>query len=98
MLMLITIGFFVYPVINLIVIAALDVASKKAIGTAAGFIGLFGYIGRTVQAKGFGWAVDHFGDKYGDATAWNIVLYSILVCAALAGALLALTWKTRPRA
>jgi OPA family glycerol-3-phosphate transporter-like MFS transporter len=98
MLMLITIGFFVYPVINLIVIAALDVASKKAIGTAAGFIGLFGYVGRTVQAKGFGWAVDHFGKLYGEATAWNIVLYSILVCAALAGALLALTWKTRPRA
>ena len=51
-LMLVTIGFFIYPVINLIVIAALDIASKKAIGTAAGFIGLFGYIGRMVQAKG----------------------------------------------
>lgn len=98
MLMLITIGFFVYPVINLIVIAALDVASKKAIGTAAGFIGLFGYIGRTVQAKGFGWAVDYFGDKYGIVAAWNIVLYAILACAAIAAALLALTWKTRPRA
>lgn len=98
MLMLITIGFFVYPVINLIVIAALDVASKKAIGTAAGFIGLFGYIGRTVQAKGFGWTVDYFGDAYDMATAWNIVLYSILACAAIAAALLALTWKTRPRA
>jgi OPA family glycerol-3-phosphate transporter-like MFS transporter len=98
MLMLIAIGLFVYPAINLIVIAALDVTSKKAIGTAAGFIGLFGYIGRTVQAKGFGWAVDHFGAQYGAAVAWNIVLYSILACAAIAAGLLALTWKTRPRA
>lgn len=98
MLMLVTIGFFVYPVINLIVIAALDVASKKAIGTAAGFIGLFGYVGRTVQAKGFGSMVDHFTVTHGAAAAWNIVLYSILACAAIAAFLLALTWKTRPRA
>ena len=54
MIMLGLIGFFIYPMINLIVIATLDVASKKAIGTAARFIGLFGYIGRTIQAKGIG--------------------------------------------
>ena len=44
--MLCVIGCFVYPVINLITIAALDLVSKKAIGTAAGFIGLFGYLGK----------------------------------------------------
>ena len=98
MVMLTVIGFFIYPVINLIVIAALDVASKKAIGTAAGFIGLFGYIGRTVQAKGFGWAVDHFTALYGQDAAWNIVLYSILICAAIAALLLSLLWKLRPKA
>ena len=97
MTMLVTIGFFIYPVINLIVIAALDVASKKAIGTAAGFIGLFGYVGRTVQAKGFGWVVDHFGATQGLTAAWNIVLYAILTCAAIAAFLLALTWKARSR-
>ena len=62
--------------INLIVIAALDVVSKKAIGTAAGFIGLFGYIGRTVQAKGFGWTVEHYGNLYGEKAAWDIVFLS----------------------
>jgi OPA family glycerol-3-phosphate transporter-like MFS transporter len=98
MVMLTVIGFFIYPVINLIVIAALDVASKKAIGTAAGFIGLFGYIGRTVQAKGFGWAVDHYTALYGKDTAWDIVLYSILACAAIAALLLSLLWKLRPKA
>jgi OPA family glycerol-3-phosphate transporter-like MFS transporter len=96
--MLMTIGFFIYPVINLIVIAALDIASKKAIGTAAGFIGLFGYIGRTVQAEAFGRTVDHYSATMGQTAAWNIVLYSILICGIIAGLLLALMWKTRPRA
>ncbi|MDH3718868.1 MAG: MFS transporter, partial [Planctomycetota bacterium] len=98
MTMLALIGLFVYPVINLIVIAALDVVSKKAIGTAAGFIGLFGYIGRTVQAKGFGWTAEHYSAWYGPEAAWNIVLSAILVSAAIAGVLLALTWNARPKA
>ncbi len=92
------IGFFVYPVINLIVIAALDVVSKKAIGTAAGFIGLFGYLGRTAQAKGFGWTVDYFGVQYGPEAAWDVVFYLILGSAFMAGLLLAMTWNARPRA
>jgi OPA family glycerol-3-phosphate transporter-like MFS transporter len=96
--MLMTVGFFIYPVINLIVIAALDIASKKAIGTAAGFIGLFGYIGRTVQAKGFGWTVDEYSKTHGTGTAWMIVLYTIILCAVIAMLLLALMWKTKPRA
>ncbi|MCA9262066.1 MAG: MFS transporter [Planctomycetales bacterium] len=98
MAMLGVIGLFVYPVINLIVIAALDIVSKKAIGAAAGFIGLFGYLGRTVQAKGFGWAVHHFEPLYGQQFAWSLVLYSILASAAIAGLLLACTWNVRPRA
>ena len=97
-LMLMAIGFFIYPVINLITIAALDIASKKAIGTAAGFIGLFGYIGRMVQAEAFGRTVDHYSATSGNAAAWNIVLYAILACASLAAVLLALMWKTKPRA
>lgn len=91
------IGFFIYPVINLIVISALDVASKKAIGTAAGFIGLFGYIGRTVQAKGVGWAAEHFEQLYGPQTAWNVVFYSIIFAGVAATLLLATMWRVRPR-
>ena len=97
-LMLMTIGCFIYPVINLITIAALDIVSKKAIGTAAGFIGLFGYIGRMVQVKGFGRTVDELTATHGSAEAWIAVLYMILVCAVIATVLLALMWKTRPRA
>ena len=98
MMMLVMIGCFIYPVINFIVIIALDLSSKKAIGTAAGFIGLFGYIGRTVQAKGSGMMITHYKEVYGLDTAWKIVLYSILGCSFMAMALLAFTWKMKPRA
>lgn len=95
MVMLGLIGFFIYPVINLIVIAALDVVSKKAIGTAAGFIGLFGYIGRTVQAKGIGSIAEHYGAAYGQDAAWNVVFASIIVSGVLATIPLLLMWRVR---
>ena len=98
MAMLAVIGCFIYPVINLITIAALDLTSKKAIGAAAGFIGLFGYIGRTVQAKGFGWMVDHFREIYSLQTAWLIVMYSIVACALVATVILATMWRLKPKA
>ncbi len=98
MCMLAVIGCFIYPVINLITIAALDLTSKKAIGCAAGFIGLFGYIGRTVQAKGFGAMVHHYKDVYSLETAWLIVMYSILGCAVITIALLAVMWRLKPKA
>jgi len=98
MTLLCVIGFFVYPVINLIVIQALDLTSKKAIGTAAGFIGLFGYVGRTVQAEGFGRLLHHLKAIHGNETAWEVVIGCILGCTLMATVLLAFTWKLKPRA
>jgi OPA family glycerol-3-phosphate transporter-like MFS transporter len=98
MAMLAIIGLFIYPVINLIVIISLDLTGKKAIGTAAGFIGLFGYLGRMVQAKGFGWSLDHFSETLGKGAAWNIVICAILACTLISLLLLACTWKLKPRA
>jgi MFS transporter, OPA family, glycerol-3-phosphate transporter len=97
MTMLAIIGFLIYPVINFIVIMALDLTGKKAIGTAAGFIGLFGYIGRTVQAQGFGLMLDHLGPKYGKGAAWQAVIWVILACATTAIVLLLFTWRISPR-
>jgi len=97
MTMLATIGFFIYPVINLIVIAALDVVSKKAIGTAAGFIGLFGYLGTAAENVGFGWMVDYYTPLYGQVTAWSFILYTVCVSALFAGILLWITGRTRPK-
>jgi OPA family glycerol-3-phosphate transporter-like MFS transporter len=98
MLMLFSIGFLIYPIINLIVIMALDITGKKAIGTAAGFIGLFGYIAKAAQAISFGWIADHFTKVYGKCAAWNIVLWSIVACAVIGIVLLAFTWKLKPKA
>ncbi len=98
MTMLAMVGFFVYPPVMLVALSGLDLTSKKAVGTAAGFIGMFGYVGRTVQAKGFGWIVDHYGNLYGPETGWTIVLCAIIACTLLAMVMLAFTWKIRPKA
>ena len=98
MAMLIIIGFFIYPPVMLLGVSGIDLTSKKAVGTAAGFIGLFGYIGRSVQAKGFGWMVDHYGGLYGLETGWNIVIFSILAATVMGIILLAFTWNIKPRA
>jgi len=98
MTMLTMIGFLIYPVINLIVIMALDLTSKKAIGTAAGFIGLAGYLGKAAQAKGSGWILYYLKPLYGQETAWMVVMVAILLCTAIGVTLLAFTWRLKPRA
>jgi OPA family glycerol-3-phosphate transporter-like MFS transporter len=92
------IGFFIYPPVMLLGVYGLDLTSKKAVGTAAGFIGLFGYVGRTVQAKGFGWIVDHYGAIYGSEVGWNLVIAAIPSCTLLAIVLLGFTWNIKPKA
>lgn len=60
--MLIAVGFFIYGPVMLIGLFALDLAPKKAAGTAAGFTGLFGYVGGAVSANvAIGYAVDVAG-------------------------------------
>ncbi len=83
------IGFFIYPPVMLLGVAALDFSSKKAIGTAAGFVGLFGYIGRTLQGKGLGWLAQHY--------SWDAAFYAILISTGLGILLLAWTWNLKPR-
>jgi len=84
------IGFFVYPPVMLLGVTGLDFTSKKAVGTGAGFIGLFGYLGRTVQGKGLGWIAERWG--------WDAALWSILGATLLAIVLLGWTWRLRPQA
>lgn len=45
MIALLSIGFLIYGPVMLIGLQALELAPKKAAGTAAGFTGLFGYLG-----------------------------------------------------
>ncbi|MDR3793348.1 MAG: MFS transporter [Terracidiphilus sp.] len=83
------IGFFVYPTVLLLVVSALDYTSKKAVGTAAGFIGLFGYLGRVAEGKGIGVLVERFG--------WNTALAAVMACVFAGILLLSLTWSLSPR-
>lgn len=57
-----TVGFLIYGPVMLIGLHALELAPKKAAGTAAGFTGLFGYLGGTVAASAIvGWAAEYYG-------------------------------------
>lgn len=59
---MIIIGFLIYGPVMLIGLHALELAPKKAAGTAAGFTGLFGYLGGSVAASVLvGVTVDFFG-------------------------------------
>ena len=84
------IGFFIYPPVMLLPVMGLDFTSKKAVGTAAGFIGLFGYLGRTVQGKGIGTLAERYG--------WDAAFYGILASTLLGILLLSWTWNLKPRA
>lgn len=83
------IGFCVYVPVMFSGVISLDLTSKKAVGTAAGFVGFFGYVGRVIQGKGLGWVSEHYG--------WNAALWSIVICTIIGMLLLALLWNVRPR-
>lgn len=89
MSLLAVIGFFVYPPVMLLAVSGLDLTSKKAVGTAAGFIGLWGYMGRTVQGKVLGTVADSHG--------WDASLNLISISALMAIFLLLFTIKLKPR-
>jgi OPA family glycerol-3-phosphate transporter-like MFS transporter len=73
---LIAIGFLIYGPIMMIGLHALDLAPKKAAGTAAGFTGFFGYVfGSAVSGTGVGWIADNFG--------WHGVFIAMVACCVL---------------
>jgi OPA family glycerol-3-phosphate transporter-like MFS transporter len=86
---LIAIGFFIYGPVALIGVQAINLVPKNAAGTAAGFVGLFGYlvgdallskilIGAVASNKNLGW----------NATFWIFIIASILAILFSAS-----TWK-----
>ena len=80
MICMIVIGFLVYGPVMLIGLHALELAHKKAAGTAAGFTGLFGYLGGSVAASAIiGWTAEHLG--------WNAV-FTLLVGSSAAAVVL----------
>ncbi len=85
------VGFFIYPPVMLLGVAALDLTSKKAVGGAAGFVGLWGYLGTGAQAVVLGRLSEIPGH------GWDSVVLAIIACTILGIVLLSFTLKVRPR-
>ncbi len=84
------IGFFVYVPVMFSGVVALDLTSKKAQATAAGFVGFFGYVGgRMIQGIGIGWLSERYG--------WDAALWALMGCILLGIILLLFLWNVRPR-
>jgi len=84
------VGFLVYVPVMFLGVMSLDLTTKKAVGTAAGFVGCFGNLGgRVIQGKGLGWIAQYYG--------WDPALWAVLGCTFIALVLLAFTWNVRPR-
>jgi len=88
--MLIAIGFLIYGPVMLIGVHALDLVPKKAAGTAAGFTGLFGYVGGAVSANV---VIGALVDSYG----WDAGFLLIAGSCVVAIILIAMTWKAEQR-
>ncbi len=81
-------GFAVYGPIALIGIQALSFVPKNAAGTAAGFVGLLGYLlGDAVLSKIV------VGQVAGSGLGWNAAFWMFAAACAIATAICAVTWK-----
>lgn len=81
------IGALIYGPVMLIGVSALDLVPKKAAGTAAGFTGLFGYVGGEILAElGIGALVDKFG--------WDAGFILIIISTIISIVFLSFTWNT----
>lgn len=80
------IGFLIYGPVMLIGVQALDFVPKKAAGTAAGFTGLFGYLGGALSANiALGFVMDRWD--------WDGGFYNLTASCLLAILFSALTWN-----
>jgi MFS transporter, OPA family, glycerol-3-phosphate transporter len=83
------IGFCVYTPVMALGVMSLDLTSKRAVGAAAGFVGMFGYFGRFVEGQALASLSQHY--------SWNAGLAAVIGASVVATILLAFTWNVRPR-
>jgi OPA family glycerol-3-phosphate transporter-like MFS transporter/OPA family sugar phosphate sensor protein UhpC-like MFS transporter len=69
----------------LVSVAAAGFAGKKAAASAAGFTGLWGYVGAVASGVGIGWIAQHHG--------WNASFAVLALSGVLSAACFALTWR-----
>jgi OPA family glycerol-3-phosphate transporter-like MFS transporter len=81
------IGFCIYGPVALIGVQALNLVPKNAAGTAAGFVGLFGYlIGDAVLAKIVMGSVSQ-------SSGWDATFWMFIVASVIGAIFCATTWK-----
>ena len=85
---LFAIGFLIYGPVMIIGAFALDLVPKKAAGTAAGFTGLFGYVGGALCAE---LIIGAIADSYG----WDACFILLIVSSILAIGIMAFTLKRK---
>jgi len=90
---LISIGFFIYGPVALIGVQAVNLVPKNAAGTAAGFVGLFGYlIGDSLLSKAL------IGGVASSKWGWNGAFWIFIIGSLLAAVFSAATWKKEKEA
>ena len=86
---LIAVGFCIYGPVALVSIQAINLVPKNAAGTAAGFVGLFGYlIGDALLSKV---VIGYVADS---AWGWNATFWLLIASGAVAALLCASTWRS----
>lgn len=81
------IGFCIYGPVALIGVQALNLVPKNAAGTAAGFVGLFGYlVGDAILAKIVMGSVSQ-------SSGWNVAFWMFIVASVIGAIFCATTWK-----
>ncbi len=89
------IGALVYGPMSLVTASALDLVPKKAAGTAAGFVGLFGYIGSILAEFGVGAIAQNFKmtTKWFTLSGWDAAFVFIIDCGLLSIIFFSFTWN-----
>lgn len=83
------IGFTTYGAhVVMVATVPMDYGTRKAAGSATGFIDGFGYMGAGLVGVGTGWLVDRWG--------WNAGFYFWIIAAFIAAGLMALLWTYKP--
>jgi len=86
---LMIIGFFTFgPHVMMVGIMPMDLGTRKASSSAAGFIDSLGYIGASLTGVGTGWLLDNF--------SWNAAFCFWLIAAVIAAGLMLSLWNHKP--
>lgn len=89
LLCLLVIGFMTYgPHILIVGIMPMDLGTRKASSSVAGFVDGFGYIGAGLTAVFSGWLIDNY--------SWNATFYFWVISAIIAGILMVSLWNYKP--